>query len=103
MSCTQIMKVLADQTRFAVLERLLERALHVHELNAKLRLEPTLPSHHLKVLREAGLVVAERDGKQVLYRLAPTARSTRNRRTLDFGCCKLQFNKPGASANGATA
>ncbi len=30
-------------------------------------------SHHLKVLREAGLVETERRGTWIFYRLAPTA------------------------------
>ena len=34
--------------------------------------QPTI-SHHLKVLREAGVVSSERRGSQVYYRLAPVA------------------------------
>ena len=34
--------------------------------------QPTV-SHHLKVLREAGVVSSERRGSQVYYRLAPVA------------------------------
>ena len=34
--------------------------------------QPTV-SHHLKVLREAGVVTSERRGSQVYYRLAPMA------------------------------
>jgi ArsR family transcriptional regulator len=32
--------------------------------------QPTV-SHHLKVLREAGIVVSERRGNQIYYRIAP--------------------------------
>ena len=32
--------------------------------------QPTI-SHHLKVLREAGLVVSERQGTNIIYALAP--------------------------------
>lgn len=35
--------------------------------------QPTV-SHHLRILREAGLVVCERRGTWVYYRLAPDAR-----------------------------
>ncbi len=34
--------------------------------------QPTV-SHHLKVLREAGIVVGERRGTEIWYRLAPDA------------------------------
>ena len=91
MSCDEIMKVLSDKTRFAVLERLLSRAQHVQALNAELRLDPTLLSHHLKVLRDAGLVVTKREGKHVLYSIAPDVRARGKRQSLDFGCCKLEF------------
>jgi len=34
-----------------------------------------LVSHHLRVLRSAGLVASRRDGKMVLYRLTASGRS----------------------------
>lgn len=43
----------------------------------ELELEPPVPanllSYHLRMLREAGLVVGERQGRRVEYRLAPDA------------------------------
>ena len=42
----------------------------VTELLAVCHLEQTALSHQLRILREAGLVVAERRGKQVIYALA---------------------------------
>ena len=94
MSCDEIMKVLSDKTRFSVLERLLSRAQHVQALNAELQIDPTLLSHHLKVLRVAGLVVTKREGKHVLYSIAPDVRTRGKRQSLDFGCCKLEFKIP---------
>lgn len=85
------MKVLSDGTRMAVIERLLERPQHVHELNAKLKMDPSLLSHHLRVLRDAGLVTTKREGKEILYRLASSVRKSARSSTLDFGCCKLEF------------
>ncbi|GBD29874.1 Arsenic resistance transcriptional regulator ArsR1 [bacterium HR32] len=54
-----------------VLVRLLARhgSLCVCELQAALPLAQPTVSHHLKVLREAGLVEAERRGTWVYYRL----------------------------------
>ena len=94
MSCDEIMKVLSDKTRFAVLENLMSKAQYVQELNAELRLDPTLLSHHLKVLRDAGLVVTKREGKHVVYSIAPEVRARGKRQSLDFGCCKLEFRVP---------
>jgi ArsR family transcriptional regulator len=41
------------------------------DLEAPLGLSQPTVSHHLKVLREAGLVVGEREGRWVHYRVVP--------------------------------
>lgn len=91
-SCATLLKVLADETRLAVVEHLLEGPKHVGEMNESLQIEQSLLSHHLKVLREAGLVTAERDGKQVLYQLAAHVSSQRQGKAIDLGCCLISFD-----------
>ena len=91
-SCASLLKVLADETRLAVVERLLAGPKHVGEINASLGVEQSLLSHHLRVLRDAGLVNATRDGKQVLYCLAPHVRGTRRGNAIDLGCCFISFD-----------
>jgi ArsR family transcriptional regulator len=103
-SCASLLKVLADETRLAVVEQLLSGSMHVGEINASLHVEQSLLSHHLRVLREAGLVTARRDGKQVLYALAkgvrvnrPTRRkgplqNKKPGRAIDLGCCSICFD-----------
>lgn len=51
--------------------RLLEenRRMTVTELYAQLRLEQSVASQHLAILRRAGIVKAERDGKFIYYRI----------------------------------
>ncbi len=90
-SCAELLKVLADETRLAVMQQLLDGPQHVGEINAELGLEQSLLSHHLKVLREAGLVESERDGKAVLYRMAPHVEGARKGRAINLGCCLLSF------------
>lgn len=90
--CVDKLKVLADTTRLAVLEILMQEPRHVGELNEVLGLDQSLLSHHLAILREAGLVEATRDGKAVLYRLAPGVATARSGRAIDLGCCSLSFN-----------
>ena len=91
--CSTRLKALADPTRLAVMRRLLEGGPgQVGELNQALELDQSLLSHHLKVLREAGLVESEREGKAVRYRLADgVAQQRRGAEGLDLGCCKLEF------------
>jgi ArsR family transcriptional regulator, nickel/cobalt-responsive transcriptional repressor len=91
-SCAEVLKVLADDTRLAVVRQLMGGPKHVGELNDSLGLEQSLLSHHLRILREAGLVLAERDGKAVLYSLAPALKKARSRESLDLGCCLLSFD-----------
>jgi DNA-binding transcriptional ArsR family regulator len=91
-SCADILKVLADDTRLAVVRQLLNGPRRVGEINEELQVESTLLSHHLRVLREAGIVTGEREGKAVLYRLAPNVESKRRGATLELGCCRLVFD-----------
>lgn len=90
-SCAEILKVLADETRLGVVRQLMNGPRHVGEMNAILNVESTLLSHHLKVLRDSGIVEAERDGKAVLYRLARNVESRRKGAALELGCCRLVF------------
>ncbi len=89
--CVKRLKVLADETRLAVLKLLMNSPKHVGEMNAILGLEQSLLSHHLQVLRQAKFVVRERDGKAVLYRLASEVEVTTGK-ALNLGCCVLSFN-----------
>ncbi|MDF1825123.1 MAG: metalloregulator ArsR/SmtB family transcription factor [Verrucomicrobiales bacterium] len=89
--CAELLKALGDETRLLVVKHLLEESLHVGELKKKIGIEQSLLSHHLRLLRDAGIVESERDGKAVLYRLATRVEEYRNGRTLDLGCCELTF------------
>lgn len=91
-SCADLLKVLADETRLAIVEQLLDGAKHVGEINEALHVEQSLLSHHLRVLREAGLVTAERDGKAVLYALARDVHAARKGKAINLGCCLISFD-----------
>lgn len=91
-TCVSVLKVLADETRLAVLELLIDGPRHVGEIMDELGVEQSLLSHHLRVLRDARLVVAGRDGKSVLYRLAPGVESARHGKAINLGCCLLSFD-----------
>jgi ArsR family transcriptional regulator len=66
-------KALADPTRLAIVNRLASRQACVCEFDSLGLSQPTI-SHHLKVLREAGLIeVAYKRGTFAFYRLVPEA------------------------------
>ena len=64
--------VLHDSTRRQVLELLRGGERSVRELTDGTTVSQPAVSQHLKVLREAGLVVARPDGARRMYRIDPT-------------------------------
>lgn len=67
-------KALGDPTRVAILNRLAQTdETCVCDLTAAFDLAQPTISHHLKVLREAGLVAATRRGTWAYYRVVPDA------------------------------
>jgi DNA-binding transcriptional ArsR family regulator len=67
---------LADPTRRTVFERIVERPCSVGELARNLPISRPAVSQHLKVLKEAGLVIDSRAGKQRIYRIDPDGLAT---------------------------
>jgi DNA-binding transcriptional ArsR family regulator len=62
---------LGDPTRRAVFERLVERPCSVTELARDLPVSRPAVSQHLKVLKDAGLVIDTPAGKHRIYRVDP--------------------------------
>jgi DNA-binding transcriptional ArsR family regulator len=60
---------LGDPTRRAIFERLAERPRAVGELASELPVSRPAVSQHLKVLKEAGLVVDRRAGNRRIYQV----------------------------------
>ena len=66
----RMFKLLGDPTRLSLLLHCLETPRAVSELAEDLGLSLPLTSHHLRLLRAAGLVDSDRAGRRVLYRPA---------------------------------
>jgi ArsR family transcriptional regulator, arsenate/arsenite/antimonite-responsive transcriptional repressor len=85
------LKVLAEPKRLLILHHLMEGVQCNCELGDMLQMAPNLISHHLSVLREAGLVDAERDqvdGRWIYYSV--------NREALEaFNKANAAFFDPG--------
>src|SRR5262245_41702386 len=62
-----LLRALADSTRHRIMQLLTRQELSVSELVDVLRLPQSTVSRHLKVLREAGLVIDRREGTTILY------------------------------------
>jgi ArsR family transcriptional regulator len=65
-----ICSALADTNRILILYALYEKPSNVSDLANEIGVSQPTASRHLNLLRERGLVTAQRDGQSVIYTLA---------------------------------
>ena len=63
-------RLLGDTTRLRIVLACLDDPISVGDIAGRLALSPSLVSHHLRLLRAARVVKADRQGKQVFYEAA---------------------------------
>ncbi|HUF50790.1 MAG TPA: autorepressor SdpR family transcription factor [Longimicrobiales bacterium] len=68
----QTIKALGDPTRREILRALRGGDLTAGEISSRFPMTAASISHHLNVLKEAGLVQAEREGRTIVYSLNST-------------------------------
>lgn len=88
-------KALADPTRLRIMLLLQVRELCVCELTYILGMEQSRVSHHMRILREAGLVEDLRQGRWMIYRIPAGSRGF-----VDGLFASLETARPGRSARG---
>ena len=94
--CATVLKALASGTRLRIVGSLLVDDKCVSALAQELKYSQPRVSHHLRILRDAGLVKGQRGGKQVYYRVVSAiqrALAHGRGQALSFGCCELRFPK----------
>lgn len=74
-------KALADETRQKIMALCCCEMVSVNDIVERLDVAQPTVSHHLKILKNAGLVKSERRGKQVFYTL--------DQEKLAQGCCQV--------------
>ena len=77
----ELFKALADETRQKIMSLCCCKWLSVGEIVEALHVSQPTVSHHLSILRSAGLVDSRREGKQVFYSL--------NQKQIADACCQL--------------
>jgi DNA-binding transcriptional ArsR family regulator len=65
----QAMSALAAPSRVRILAALRERPCSVSELVEAVAMEQSAVSHQLRLLRDIGLIVGEREGRRIVYSL----------------------------------
>src|SRR5262245_15555650 len=92
--CARFLKALADPDRLKLIQCLRRGPQNVTALAKLLGEDVANVSHHLGVLRHAGLVVDRKRGKFVEYSISPEVTpEDEPGNVVDLGCCRLQLGK----------
>jgi DNA-binding transcriptional ArsR family regulator len=90
--CVVALRALGEDTRVRIVGLLINEALDVGEISKRLGVSPYNVSKHLRILREAGLLKVEKNGRTRLYALPDTIRGRATEGSvLDLGCCSFRF------------
>jgi len=88
------LKALADPVRLDLVRHLLEAPDTVEQLAARLGYPEYTVSRHLKILRQAGVIQSEKQGRHLLNAISPPFRKSVGKKlVLDLGCCRFDFNR----------
>jgi DNA-binding transcriptional ArsR family regulator len=95
LECVGALKALSEETRLRILRAVSGEPLDVSQIAERLSVSPYNVSKHLRVLRDAGLLQVQRQGKRRLYSLTPTVKGqlATNQNVLDLGCCTFRFDQ----------
>jgi DNA-binding transcriptional ArsR family regulator len=93
--CIAALKALGEETRLRILRLLFKERLSVNEIAERLGVSQYNVSKHLRIMREAGLLELEKQGKQRLYSVVDDlkAQVAANNTILDLGCCTFRLDK----------
>jgi len=94
--CAEMLGALAAPERLRIIRFLRDGARNVTEIAEFLHVPPVNAAHHLAKLRDAGLLQRNKQGRFVVYSLAPDVLKAATAATdhLDLGCCRLELPAP---------
>ena len=69
----RIFKAMSDENRLRILDYLKEKEHNASELLEKMNFGQSTLSHHMGLLKDAGVVESRKHGKWTIYRLNPAA------------------------------
>ena len=91
--CAERLKAVADPDRLRIVNLLIAGEKNVGEIAEALSEEIVKISHHLGILRRAGILTATKQGRHVVYALHPGVFVAPGKSgaepQLEFGCCRL--------------
>lgn len=94
--CAQLLAALAAPERLKIVRFLAEGPHNVTEIAEMLRVAAVNVSHHLNVLKQAGLIRGKKAGRFVHYSLRPGVLEEAvgagiPKEALNLGCCRLEL------------
>lgn len=91
--CADLLQAIAEPNRIRIIECLRTGSKNVTELAKMLSVEIVNVSHHLGVLRQAGLVQDEKQGRFVVYSLHPRHFNSEDAKAtyVDLGWCRIEI------------
>ena len=100
--CAQLLAALAAPERLRIVRYLADGPHNVTEIADMLRVAAVNVSHHLNVLKQAGLIRGKKHGRFVHHALRPgvledVVQAGVPRDALNLGCCKLELPITGCS------
>jgi DNA-binding transcriptional ArsR family regulator len=92
-TCADQLKALSEPIRLRIVDVLRHGEMTVGDISEFLETEMVTVSHHLQILKNAGLIQVERDGRFMVYRLRKdllqkVARTSKE--FLNLGCCRIE-------------
>jgi ArsR family transcriptional regulator, nickel/cobalt-responsive transcriptional repressor len=94
--CSKFLKALGDPDRLKIVQCLRDGPKAVGEISRELDAPLANVSHHVRLLREAGVVRNGKRGRFVIYSLDPEVLRREPRTVLDvldFGCCRVELGR----------
>ena len=94
--CAEMLSALAAPERLQIVRLLGDGERNVTQITESLKIPPLNVSHHLTVLKTAGLIIGEKRGRFVWYALRPgvleeAVEAGIPKEALNLGCCRIEF------------
>ena len=79
----EIFQLISDATRLKILWLLCHNEICVNNIAVSVNMSSPAVSHHLRLLKQAGLLESRREGKEMYYKLAKTTEASLLHHALD--------------------
>ncbi len=95
--CSRALKAISDLKRIKILELLSKSEMCVTDIVKRMNLYQPIISHHLAILKSAGVIIDRRQGRRIIYSLHPGVHKKPSEFVdrIDFGFCSVEFKRRG--------